>query len=302
MSQRQIDDEELQIKAMSTYRDILYSAAIDIEGADGSIQAIMRDLQQVVPGLDIDILKMKIKAGDVKAGEDGKAITMDDVQSVMGTAVDKKTQEQLSLYLRSLDPAQREQVLNNFTRLLELSGRRNIAMKAYEELRKSPNKSTLYYQGLQADRRAKTEKYRNDVAERLVATAQSSRALINSLPMMTDPNIKAKVRARIKDLKTQESKIRKDKFANMTIDQMRQLDYDSMSEIEKTAFDTALTYKKNREIRGNIANRINQVLASNPSGVYNLSALFQGMTKGKDGAKAVAAAMQQIEQTLRNMC
>jgi len=302
MSQRQIDDEELQIKAMSAYRDILYSAAIDVEGADGSIQAIMENLQDIVPGLDIDILKMKIKAGDVKVAEDGKAITMDDVQSVMGTAVDKKTQEQLSLYLRSLDPDQREKVLNDFTRLLELAGRRNIAMQAYDELRKSPNKSTLYYKALQADRQAKTEKYRNDVAEKLLATAQSSRALINSLPMLKDPAIKARVRTRIKELKTQESKIRKDKFANMTIDQMRQLNYDGMSEIEKTAYDTALTYKKNREIRDNIVNRVNKTLASNPSGVYNLSALFKGMSKDKDGAMAVAAAMKQIEETLRNMC
>jgi hypothetical protein len=67
--------------------------------------------------------------------------------------------------------------------------------------------------------------------------------------MLKDPAIKARVRTRIKELKTQESKIRKDKFANMTIDQMRQLNYDGMSEIEKTAYDTALTYKKNREIR-----------------------------------------------------
>ena len=302
MSQRQIDEEELQIKATGAYRDILYSAAIDIEGNDRAIQDIMQNLQQVVPGLDIDILKMKIKAGDVQAAKNGEKVTMDDVQSVMGTAVDKKTQEQLSLYLRSLDPQQREEVLNNFTELIELSGRRNIAMTAYEELRKNPNKSTLFYQALQADRRAKTEKYRIEVAEKLLATAQSSRSLINSLPMLTDKAMKTRVRARIKELKTQESKVRKDKFAGMTIDQMRQLDYDSMPEIEKTAYDTALTYKKNKEIRSNIVSRVNQTLASNPSGVYNLSALFKGMGKDKDGAVALAAAMQQIQQTLRNMC
>ena len=302
MNQRQIDEEELQIKAMSAYRDILYSTAIDIEGADGEIQNIMGNLQKVVPGLDIDILKMKIKAGDVQVAKDGERITMDDVQSVMSTAVDKKTQEQLSLYLRSLDPAQREEVLNDFTRLIELAGRRNVAMQSYEELRKNPDKRTLYYKALQADRQAKTEKYRTDVAEQLLATAQSSRALINSLPMLTDPTMKARVRARIKELKTQESKVRKDKFAGMTIDQMRQLDYNSMSEVEKTAYDTALVYKKNREIRNNITSRVNQTLASNPSGVYNLSSLFKGMGKDKDGAVALAAAMQQIQETLRNMC
>lgn len=299
MSQRQIDDEELRIKAMSTYRDILYSTAIDVEGADGSIQAIIEDLQKIVPGLDIDILKMKVKAGDVKAAEDGKPVTMDNIQAVMGTAVDKKTQEQLGLYLRSLEPEQREQVLNNFTRLIELAGKRNIALNAYEELRKNPGKSTLYYAALQADRQKKTEEYREFVALSLLRTAQSSRALINSLPIITNPFTKARVRDKIKELQKQESKIRKDKFADMTIEQMRTLDYDAMSEPEKVAYDTALTYKKNREIRDNIRYRVNDTLENNPSGVYSIESLFKGMSKDKQGEVAIAATTKQVEDTLK---
>jgi len=299
MSQRQIDDEELRIKAMSTYRDILYSTAIDVEGADGSIQDIIENLQRVVPGLDIDILKMKVKAGDVKAAEDGKPITMDNIQAIMGTAVDKKTQEQLGLYLRSLEPEQREQVLNNFNRLIELAGKRNIALNAYEELRKNPGKSTLYYAALQADRQKKTEEYRESVARELVQTAQSSRTLINSLPIVTNPLTKAVVRSRIKELQKQESKIRKDKFADMTIDQMRTLNYDAMSEPEKVAYDTALTYKKNREIRENIRYRVNDTLENNPSGVYSIDSLFKGMSKDKQGEVAIAATTKQVEETLK---
>lgn len=299
MSETQRNQEDLQIRVTEAYRNMLYSAAVVMDHHSTKIDTFAQQVNDKLeaaglPKIDLNTLKFSIKTGVVTPDADGK-VTNESVQEALSRTVSKETAEHLNLVLRALDPQDREEINNAFSGMFESAAARESAVTAYEELRKNPDKRALYYEALQADQTENNKTRRDQVAKDLITHAQTAEQLINALPNITDEEIKASALKTIKELKKKQSEIRKDKFSNLTLEEMRNLDYDSMSPIMQAAYNDALKYKKNSQLREGITNRVNDLLQQVDSKPYDLSALFKMINREKQGDKILAALAQEVQ-------
>jgi len=299
MSAEQRNQEDLQIRVTEAYRNMLYSAAVEMDNHEAKIDQLVDKVNdklkaQGLPALDPNILKFSIKSGKVTPGADGK-VDSKSVEELLQYSMGKNTVDHLNLVLRALDPQDREEINNAFSDMFATAAAREQAVSAYEELRKNPDKRTLYYEALQADQSKNLEERRNQVAKDLILHAQTAEQLINALPNITDDTLKAEALKTIKELKKRQAEIRKDKFSTLSVEEMRKLDYDSMSPMMKAAYNESLKYKKNSELRAGITNKVNSILDEVDSMPYDLAALFKFINREKQGDKILAAVTEQIQ-------
>ena len=303
MSEEQRNNEDLQIRVNEAYKNMLYHAAVEMKDHDVKINSLIDKVNQKLqdngmPLLDPNNLRFSIKNGSVEVGQDGK-VNIESILDTLGYSRSSQDMESQRLFLRGLDPQDREEVQNAFDDMYTTAARREQAVQAYEELRKNPDKRTLYYEALQADQTENTKVRRNKIADMLIKNAKTADELINSLPNVTDEELKQKALARIKQLRTKQSKIRKDKFSDMSVEEMRKLDYDSLSKIEQAAYNEALRFKKNSEVRDAIKNKVDAILdKSDDSTYYEIAALFKAMNREKAGDQIIPAIARQMEQML----
>lgn len=299
MSQEQREQEDLQIRVTEAYRNMLYSAAIEMDNHDAKIEGLVDKVNeklkaQGLPSLDPNILKFSIKSGRVTPGDNGK-VDPKSIEELLQYSMGKNTVDHLNLVLRALDPQDREEINNAFTEMFATAAAREQAVSAYEELRKNPDKRYLYYEALQADQSENLKERRNQVAKDLILHAQTAEQLINALPNITDEDLKAEALKTIKKLKKRQAEIRKDKFSNLSVAEMRKLDYDSMSPIVQAAYNESLKYKKNSELRAGITNKVNAILDEVESMPYDLAALFKAINREKQGDKILAKVTEQLQ-------
>jgi hypothetical protein len=299
MSEEQRNQEDLQIRVTEAYRNMLYSAAVEMDNHEAKIEQLVDKVNDKLqaaglPSLDPNILKFSIKSGRVTPGDNGK-VDPKSVEELLQYSMGKNTVDHLNLVLRALDPQDREEINNAFSDMFSIAAAREQAVSAYEELRKNPEKRSLYYEALQADQSENLKARRNQVAEDLIRHAQTAEELINALPNITDEVIKAKALKTVKELRKRQAEIRKDKFSNLSVEEMRQLDYDSMSPIMQAAYNESLKYKKNSELRIGITNRVNSILDQVESMPYDLAALFKVINRERQGDKIMAAVTQQLQ-------
>ena len=299
MSQEQRDNEDMQIRVTEAYRNILYHSAAEMENHEGRIKDLTEQINKKLqdggmPSFDPNLLRFSIKAGAVKPDADGK-VTVESIQDVLGTAMSKSDLEHFNLFYRALDPQDREEFNNSFQEMLSTAAAREQAVNAYEQLRKNPDKRGLYYEALQADQSENLKERRNAVAEEIIKTAKTADQLANSLPNITDEELKGKALQRIKELRKRQSEVRKDKFSDMSVEDMRKLDYEKLSPMEKAAYNEALKFKKNSDVRAALRGKVDAILANSDLGVFDIGALFKGINRESHGDKILATLAQQLQ-------